>query len=288
MGTTDKVLVIYHANCLDGFGAAFLTEAWLSSQNVPCEFFPAQYGQEPPDVRGRQVVIVDFSYPREVMERLAVEASHIRCIDHHKTAEAALAGLDWCMFDMDRSACRIAWDTWFRGHPPDWVRYIEDRDLWRKSLPGCDEFSAYMRTVPHESDPWRVATRMPVERVVELGHAIRRYQKTLVTDALSKKRSALIGGKVVPCVNYTTEYSEIAGELADNEHGYAAVWFVNNAGEAVFSLRSRGGNAPDVSAIAKSYGGGGHKSAAGFQVPLSDAVAMLRLPDDEAGEGGEG
>jgi len=36
----------------------------------------------------------------------------------------------------------------------------------------------------------------------------------------------------------------------------------------VFSLRSRGEDGLDVAEIAASYGGGGHRNAAGFQMPL--------------------
>jgi nanoRNase/pAp phosphatase (c-di-AMP/oligoRNAs hydrolase) len=48
------------------------------------------------------------------------------------------------------------------------------------------------------------------------------------------------------------------------EAPFAACYY-DKPGARVFSLRSRGDDGMDVSAIAAIYGGGGHRNAAGFQ-----------------------
>ncbi len=60
-------ICIYHANCMDGFGAA-----WTVFQKFghDCEFLPAQYGDEIPDVTGKDVYMVDFSYKLDVIEKM--------------------------------------------------------------------------------------------------------------------------------------------------------------------------------------------------------------------------
>ncbi len=51
------MLVIYHGGCPDGF-----TAAWVVHKVYPeAEFYPGVYGQAPPDVAGRDVILVDFS-----------------------------------------------------------------------------------------------------------------------------------------------------------------------------------------------------------------------------------
>ncbi len=59
----NDTLFIYHGGCFDGF-----TSAWIYSRFVDsdAEFLGVKYGDQPPDVRGRDVVIADFSFPREV------------------------------------------------------------------------------------------------------------------------------------------------------------------------------------------------------------------------------
>lgn len=61
-----KNIVIYHANCADGFGAAW---CFWNKFGDTWDYHPGVYGAEPPDVTGRSVYLVDFSYKREVVER---------------------------------------------------------------------------------------------------------------------------------------------------------------------------------------------------------------------------
>lgn len=74
-----------------------------------------------------------------------------------------------------------------------------------------------------------------------------------------------IGGYTVPVVNGSLFMSsEVAGELAEG-HPFAAMYAETEKG-VIWSLRSRN-DGVDVSEVAKRYGGGGHKNAAGFTVP---------------------
>jgi nanoRNase/pAp phosphatase (c-di-AMP/oligoRNAs hydrolase) len=111
-------LVIYHGNCPDGFTAAWVTARKLGD----VELLAAKYGDDPPleEATGRRVVIVDFSYPREKLEQLHATGS-LLVLDHHKTAEADLQGLPYCVFDMQRSGARLAWDYFREGYPVPWV-----------------------------------------------------------------------------------------------------------------------------------------------------------------------
>lgn len=69
----------------------------------------------------------------------------------------------------------------------------------------------------------------------------------------------------VPCVNAPFwSISELVEELCEG-HPFAFGWHISDKGRAVYSLRSRGEY--DVSELAKRWGGGGHKNAAGFNVP---------------------
>ena len=58
-------LCIYHGGCDDGFAAAWCVRAALGDE---VEFYPGVYAKEPPDATGRDVLMVDFSYKRPVLE----------------------------------------------------------------------------------------------------------------------------------------------------------------------------------------------------------------------------
>src|SRR5258708_37459253 len=83
------ILCIYHANCADGFGAAWAVRHAFGDG---VEFHPGFYGEAPPDVAGRDVLLVDFSYKRPVLDEMAKAAHSILILDHHKTAAEDLIG----------------------------------------------------------------------------------------------------------------------------------------------------------------------------------------------------
>ena len=86
--------------------------------------FQSSTGSPPPDgLQGQRVVIVDFSYGRETLEMMAGETDRILILDHHITAEKALAGLPYAYFDMKKSGAVLAWE-WAHDHPVPWLLTI--------------------------------------------------------------------------------------------------------------------------------------------------------------------
>jgi oligoribonuclease NrnB/cAMP/cGMP phosphodiesterase (DHH superfamily) len=272
-----KQLVIYHANCTDGF-----TAAWCFHHAAPgtFEFLPASYGQEPPDVAGRQVYLVDFSYPREQLLAMAETAAGVTVLDHHQSAEAALAGLTHprlhVHFDMQRSGAGMAWDFLFPNvSRPVFLSFVEDRDLWRFRFPDTKASHAYLGSVPHTFDAWDDIMLGDLRRqtiALAQGEALVRLVEKQVADAVrSTQRSAVIGGQIVPVANVPGFLASDAGHFMNEGVPFAATYF-DTEQRRCFSLRSRPDGA-DVSLIAGQYGGGGHKHAAGFSVPRDHDLA---------------
>jgi hypothetical protein len=269
-------LVIYHGNCYDGFTAAWIAEKTLSHTLGPVELYPARYGAPPPDVRGRDVYVLDFSYPREVMVQMAGEACSLLVLDHHKTAAEACAGLDFCVFDMERSGARMAWDYFNGTAPPEWVLAIEDRDLWRFACDGTREAHAYIASLPMTTEAWSQLDRTPFKEIVAGGRAIARYIATYSEKAAQEARLVEWNGQRVMLLNVPYQNaSEIASAVLAKEPAakFSASWFQRADGRIQFSLRSRSDF--DVSEIAKQFGGGGHAGAAGFDLALDDALEII-------------
>ena len=84
-----KPLVIYHATCADGFGAAFA--AWLKLGD-DAEYVPCQYGQDffvesfLLQFNDREVYVLDFSFPHNVMDVLFQNAKRVVWLDHHASS----------------------------------------------------------------------------------------------------------------------------------------------------------------------------------------------------------
>lgn len=82
-------------------------------------------------------------------------------------------------------------------------------------------------------------------------------------DHIRHARDVEMAGHRIKAVNATVLFSEIAGELAKGAP-FGACYFDRFDGKRQWSLRSDP-DGVDVSAIALSRGGGGHKHAAGFE-----------------------
>lgn len=276
-----KTLCIYHANCADGFGAAWVVRKALGAENV--DFVAGHYGQPAPDVEGRDVIIVDFSYPYELLVLLGHQARSILIIDHHKTAAEALARLqpappkfaEWrtselrvgTVFDMQRSGAGLTWDYLIPDEPrPRLINHIEDRDLWRFALPGTKEIMAAVFSYAQDFDQWDGLMKRLSLELRDDGHAILRAHDKNVADLLTNARRLTIGGHDVPALNCPHFMASDAGHILAQGEPFAACYSDTPKGR-VFSLRSLP-EGLDVSEIAKQYGGGGHRNAAGFTVPF--------------------
>lgn len=263
--------VIYHANCIDGFTAAWVAHLRFGDD---AEYIPAQYGEAPPVVIGEDVLILDFSYPRETLLEMHNVAQSLRVLDHHKTAEASLAGLDFCTFDMNRSGAGLAWDELHGGDRSPLVDYVEDRDLWRWKLPGSKEINAWIGSFDQSFMTWGVMSRSIVNGWNDchgIGAALLRGVDRYCREMGRQARFIEFAGHAgIPVVNAPyINTSELVGSLAEHPSGtghalFAVGWFQRGDGKYQYSLRSRGDF--DVSLVAKQYGGGGHKNAAGFTV----------------------
>jgi len=261
-----NILCIYHKNCADGFGAALAVKKYADINKFQCEFIPAHYGDTPPDVSGKDVFIVDFSYPRETLLELKEKAKSIKVIDHHKTAQKDLQDLDFCVFDMNYSGAVLTWETIFcTGRVPLLFKYIQDRDLWRWDMENSKAVSAGLQQLKQEFHLWErylIAGNIP--ELIETGNIILEYQNKQIEKIInSEVQLTNIAGHNVPCINTTTLISEIGNELAKGQP-FCAMYF-ETADKRIYSLRSDS-NGIDVSEIAKKFGGGGHFHAAGFSV----------------------
>lgn len=285
-----KPLVIYHGNCADGFSAAW---CFWRKYGTGADYVAGVYQQNPPDVTGRDVFLVDFSYKSGVVEVLLDEANSVTLIDHHKTAIDDLRPLKERMAatnrdgrgdnfgwfcDLNRSGATLAWDYLFPGEDrPLLLGHVEDRDLWRFKLPGTREIQAFVFSHEYTFEQWdRLMSADQVEllKMTAAGAAIeRKHHKDVAELVAVCKRRMVIGSYDVPVASLPyTLVSDAAHLMAQGEPFAACYW--DTAEGRVFGLRATD-DGVDVSEVAKQYGGGGHAKAAGFKVPRGHALATM-------------
>lgn len=289
-------ICIYHGNCDDGFGAAWAI--WKRWGNEVA-YVPGVYGKSLPDVAGRHVLFVDFSAKRAEIDAMAQVAASIVIIDHHKTAEAdlepfkiGLCGgaqfvpenldgmfrdmaelarppiLAW--FDMEQSGAAMAWKFVYPDAIiPKFLRYIEDRDLWKFQFDDrTKKFSAALRTYPMDFKTWD-SLIIHAEDLADEGGAILRAHNVNIQKFLDDAYEDKIGGHYVPVVNVPGQFASDVGNALLRKFPkapFSATWHRTGDGDVKISLRSEDSRL-DVSKIAAAHGGGGHRNAAGWRIP---------------------
>ena len=263
--------VFYHAGCNDGTTAASIvlhTREWRDAKAIP-----VKYGEQPPSTTsGDEIMIVDFSYPRPILETINRLAKSLVVLDHHQTAEAELKDLPFCRFEKDKCGAMMTWDffTLSSKHPPHGLEMIQDRDLWTKRWPEETEaFTAGLGLLENKpGENWYRAVMENWHETTERGKVAvevkRRQIERLIPNAVPAQWR---GERIGVSLNSPVHQSDLGEELLKlhPQADYALIWYVDGEDRKV-SLRSRNGGPVDVSEMAKQHGGGGHKHAAGYTI----------------------
>lgn len=266
----EDVIVIYHANCTDGFASAYT----VSLQYPNARFLAASYYEPLPEgLQGKMVVIVDFSYPAPVMFELAAMAKEVIWIDHHADSEETALAMrisTQCrnvsvIHRQDRSGAWLTWE-YFMGarNMPDWVALVDDRDRWQWKLEDSRAFYLAAETSRGSFADWKGLVDNLPSRIAQQKPVAAFYETTL-DSILKNAHPCMLGGVKGMAVNAPYVYaSDIGAVLAKMSGTFGLVWFMRADGKYKVSLRS--GENFDVRPLAHPYGGGGHPGASGMIV----------------------
>jgi hypothetical protein len=268
-------LCIYHKNCPDGFGAAWVVRRAIGADRV--KFFPGVYNEPPPDCTGRHVILVDICYPPETLSEITQVAQSLLIIDHHKTAFEWVEGFEsqGCPVSVllaeDKSSALLAKMHYFPVYTVAWplINYISDRDTCTFALPETRNVMAAVFSYPYDFYIWDNLMRMPIEELEAEGCVLNReFDRDLALLLEATQTRACIAGYDVPCANLPPIYASEAGHRMSQGEPFSVTWY-DGPTYRHFSLRSAQ-DGLDVAKIAEQFGGGGHKHAAWFRREKGD------------------
>lgn len=267
----------YHGADFDGICSA----AIVKRVHPECELIPCNYGDAiPPYTPGETVIIVDFSFPIEEMQRISDRAKLI-WIDHHKTAieDARKAGFlasGGQSLAVGTAGCELTWnwfyDTEFAYVPmPEAVYLLGRYDVWdHANVPGALDFQYALRAWSEYRDPSHQAWKalldnddLVVQARLDEGTVILRYEHARL-KLVAQKRCYRVKfhGYNALCLNLPMANSTVFETVATEDDEIFLLW--SSRGEGFYYSLYTTKDGIDVSAIAKMYGGGGHAKAAGF------------------------
>lgn len=285
-----KTIVFYHADCNDGFAAA--TVAWMALGDHDVTYVPINYKDEidVAQLTDADVFILDFSFPVQTLGQILEVANRVVWLDHHKSALEDWLGREpveghagrieitdrhHFRLDLTKSGAGLAWEYFFPADPmPTLIALIQDRDLWKFELP--QSRAAYFALGQRDRSfaAWARLIRRPEELHYELlnGGAIEAYHDTQLRQMLAATTRRITLNDIDGlCANLPPMFASDAGHALAKESGtFGLTWYATTDARIACSLRSIGDF--DVSALARLFGGGGHKNAAGFILPGDQIV----------------
>ncbi len=276
-----KRVCFYHQGCPDGFGAAWaVRRVWGDDAR-----FLARSHDDPlplETLEGALVVFVDITVDNAALLEVANTADHVIVLDHHLSAQLRYSGdlsvvnriedggHEVC-FDLDHSGAVLAWQYFHPDTPtPAILHYVEDQDLWNWKLADSEQVNAAIASYARDFETWDELAARGIEELVREGEPIVRANKMEVQRAIRNPDTLHIDGQPIEAVNASVNRSAIGHELAQRrtyEQPWSCVYRINR-GQVHATLYSIGDL--DVSKIATSLGGGGHRNASGFSMSLAE------------------
>jgi len=274
--TDRRTVCFYHSSDLDGKCSAAIV-----SLVVPgAVLVPINYGQEFPwetIARAETVIMVDFSLqPFSDMVRLADAGPDLVWIDHHKTALQDAAEAGWTAGTVQGirrvgiGACVLTWESLLPAAPvPEAVRLLGEYDVWDHHDERCLPLQYGLRLCDNRptSPVWGKVFHDDICEILNDGEIVLRYQQQQ-NKAASRAVcfDTVLDGVRLVAANYGPANSQFFDSVFDAAMHDAMClfqWRPKANAWAVSLFSNEGG--PDVGAICKARGGGGHKGAAGFQ-----------------------
>lgn len=267
----------YYHNDADGRCAGAIVNRFytLRKMCVPSSYVEVDY-KDDIDVgqieKDEEVVVVDFSLKPRVMNGILQITRHIIWIDHHRTAfeyekdyNRSIAGVR----DNNFSGCELAWNHFFHNEiMPACVALIGDRDKWAWKLGNTAAFNQGLYLYPHHptDSVWKHLLdetsddHFMTKQIIGEGEVCLRYRDSFCKDyADSYGFETKFEGYKAFALGIYMFGSEAFGRRFEKYPMCLSFAYLGN--KWVVGLYSE---AIDVSRIAKRYGGGGHKGAAGF------------------------
>lgn len=266
--SNKDVVVFYHAGCPDGFSGAWVAQKKFSEQ---ADYLELRF-DEPINISNKDVYFIDIVPKPEILKDVIAKNKSVIVIDHHKSNEPTLSLLKSFKFDITKSGAVLAWEYFFPDKPiPILLNYVQDVDIWTLKFPSSLDVASYIDLMNRDFATWdKLAADMDNlvirEEIIKNGALLNRYKYNEIEDMIKHDAQTVeFEGFIILAMN-----SPILGSLIGNalvkEHPPIGIVWSESRHEVHVSLRSD--KSVDVSLLAEKYGGGGHKMAAGFRLPL--------------------
>ena len=295
---TLKNLVIYHSNCLDGTGSAWVAAQYLPKEET--EYVPVHYGEDlgaqipVREYKEMTLYILDWCPNMDDLDKCCMMFKRIVLIDHHESAikkiiahydkSSTQKNLEMLLAYENEWSGAMGTALWFEEHldsdeeslSQHWlIKAIDDRDRWKFLLPDTEAINEGLFELGVKLEDWlehpmNGATK---DNLVNIGTVLLKKKKQQVAQIIEAAASTVDRIAICNCPYFLA--SDVGNVLAKDAR-IAILWYVGSDGDLKVSFRSNKETEGWVncSVIASQFKGGGHANAAGCSFPEEDAMPV--------------
>lgn len=285
----QKIIGIYHKNCLDGTtAAAVLLKRFPTVRlySLVRWYTPEEFNLILQDVdKETTVYIVDFGLNKADAVKLAEQAREIINIDHHigtkeEIEEFAKSRDNFTfVFDNDRAGGSLSWIHFFgKESMPKFVQLAEQIDLFKFSQDNeAHSLAANAVFLMNKPEVVKEFFDTDITPLLEKGAAIQEFQNALVEEFLASAEPTMlsIGGKLVRAYNAPVFLRSEIGHRLSKQFSEAVVIFRFMGDGVRLSFRGNDTDNPSAMELAEALGGTGHRNAAGAFASIETFVGMV-------------
>lgn len=279
--------IIYHqvkdgVDCPDGLAAA-----WVASKAHPkAEIIGCWYqcpAENLPRVEpGDNLIIVDFSFPKQILLEWEEIGAEILVIDHHKTAKEMLGDVSSfsknIRVEINEEECgaTLAWKYFFPDQQAPWfLMHIKDRDLWNFNFYATEPLHEVFGRLGRSFELFDLVLHygeVSIACLISLGELLLASKRKLVSSICDRAQLGEVAGyPYIPHVALEAEedrlVSDICQELYTKRYPNApfVACLTSNGTWSLRSNKNHPNGGFDVGSLAAKFGGGGHHNASGFK-----------------------
>lgn len=293
-----RVSVIYHKDDLDGVFSGAVIKMYEEDGGNKVTLYPMSYSDENPNLSKEntdKVYMADFSLKDNHLFFANLLTQGIECIwiDHHKTAMEAYEDLKsyyegmHVVLGQGVAACELVWNFLYGGKENKIIEYLSAYDVWDHDRFEWDETLAFqyaMRakvglSVKYAENYLRMHSEFShsfVTSCIKEGKAIINANKRRNAEEVKKyAMEGKVGSYRVLAMN-TLEFNSTTFDSMWDEEKYDVMMPFALTPDLKVRASFYTTKDIDCSAIAKSFGGGGHAKAAGATITLDKLMGILK------------
>jgi oligoribonuclease NrnB/cAMP/cGMP phosphodiesterase (DHH superfamily) len=278
LNSDDIDIVIYHNPCPDGFTSCTIAKMFFEKKGKNIEYIGlshsnSNYVELYDKIKDKNVLICDFSFKREITNKILKFAKNILIIDHHLSALKELQDLDpiYKIFDMEHCGAYLVWKYFYPNTDvPLFVKYVEDNDIWLKAMPNTLEVTAYIASLEFEYEQYAeyiLDENKIFTTAIPIGQILLKQSQKQIDNALTKSTVKMIEFQnniyFVGVCNSTNNTNEVGNKML-LKYPYIDFSIIYSSFDTSNSISFRSDDTrANVSVISTKCGGGGHRNASG-------------------------